>query len=452
MLTTVDTKRGLVQTTWSNVRDRVKKVEPEFTKLVDSLNPNKKFPVFLAYFPYGALKGDTISSFIPLVEGGHYRLSDPSAPQAIKKHLGYGIGSSPFGMVLEKNFEYYFDLKQRSITKPQKIATPGTFFPIDRLFNNIYGRVYSPNGLLSATSGSRSAFMLPSVSRDLNHSYLQRDLGITSDVPMTPYQHWEIFKEITTSPEIQCDWRSCLIYFSENWINKIMNDDAWLKLRAYLYEKAWCDSAYSRCSDKYYDLIFSEIRHNRNLRLTPHMNNLVRHIFKILLGKAVGYSPLTNDNSLPLDTIQKAYVDSYSLKNYWPTIMAPDTFILEKTKHPLYYSLQHTSSASTQVNTTAITNTLAELRELKRILRIYFDELSTPDSICSDTILNDITKSIKLSYFHNKHDQHRSIQSSKLILDNDARFKKISPNLKQKGAIFSSDAPFLRGCISMESQ
>jgi hypothetical protein len=449
MLTTTDNKKGLVKTTWAAVRNRVKKVEPEFFKLVDEISPDNTFPVFLAYFPYGALKGDTISSFMPLEQGGHYRLSDKNAPKEVQKHLGYGIGSSPFGMILEKNFEYFIDLKHRSVSKPWKIGTPGTIFPIDRLFKKRCSRIYSPNGVLSVSSGARSVFMLPSISRDLNHSYLQRDFNISTDAPTTLYEHWETFREIANSPFVNSNWRSCLLYFSEKWLNKLMNDSKWEKLKTYLYEKAWGESEYYR-SAFYYDVIFSEIKTKRNLKLNPYLSDTARHLFAIMLGDAVGYMPQIDEASLPLYDIQKAYIESYALKNYWPTIMGPGTFSLEKSKNPIYYSLQNATTLESSPKSSLAASTLSELRDLERIMRVYKQEISDENSLCIDTILCKAANSVKLSYYHNKPDRHHVVNKTEELLKNNVDLSNMKPEFKLKNATFAYDARFIRGCVEIK--
>lgn len=59
MFTAQDERKGLVRVYWKDVRDRVSNVEPHFTQLVDELNPDKSFPLYLAYYPYGAVDADT---------------------------------------------------------------------------------------------------------------------------------------------------------------------------------------------------------------------------------------------------------------------------------------------------------------------------------------------------------------------------------------------------------
>lgn len=449
MFTEIDTRCGLVKTTWDQARSRVKSVCPEFVKLVDQLSPDFKYPIYLAYFPYGELKGDTVSSFIPLPDGGVYRLNENEAPKDILKHLGYGIGGSPFGMILEKNFEYYIDLKHRSLIKPWFIGKPGTFFPIGRLFRNRKIKSYSPNGILCASSGARSAFMLPSISRELNHSYLQRDFNITSDSPCSFYDQWHIFKELANSPHSNCEWKSCLLYFSEKWLKKILNDKEWAPVKTYLYETAWDNCEFDR-TYRYYNVVFSEIQSKRNLKLNPYLADTARHILNIALGDSVGYSPQINDDNLPIEAIQSAYIESYNLKNQWPTIMAPSNFDFEKSKYPSYYSLQLPSAIDALPKSSQSANTLSDIRELKRILNIYIDEITSIDSMCDDTILSKAVKNINISCYHNKNDRHRAVIQSNQLLTEDKRFKMLNKKYKLGSAVFASDASFLRGCVGID--
>ena len=194
MLTTVDSGKGLVKTSWDAVRTRVLKVAPEFTKLIDGLAPDKSYPLYLAYYPYGELKGDTISTFLPKIDGGNYRITDPSVPKDVGTHLGYA--TTPFGMLLEKNLEYFIDLKDLGITIPWQLYSPGSFFPLARILQNQSDRVYSPNGLLNVVSGARSVFMLPKIGCSTHHLMLKRHYNVEPQPPKSLYDHWKVFKDI----------------------------------------------------------------------------------------------------------------------------------------------------------------------------------------------------------------------------------------------------------------
>ncbi|HFD2255948.1 TPA: hypothetical protein ACF2PQ_003241, partial [Legionella pneumophila] len=61
MFTTIDNNEGVVQTYWTEVRNKFEKADPYLSKLIDNVSPDK-LPIYLLYFPYGMLKGDTKSS------------------------------------------------------------------------------------------------------------------------------------------------------------------------------------------------------------------------------------------------------------------------------------------------------------------------------------------------------------------------------------------------------
>src|SRR3990167_7128979 len=133
MVTEVDEGKGLVKTYWANIRKRVAKVEPTFAKIVDEINPDKSFPIYLAYYPYGALIGDTKHPFFPNNKDGEFKLTDRDVPKDVVKHLSYGKDSLPMGMVLEKNIEWFIDLKNENICIPWVIYFPGTIFPFAKI-------------------------------------------------------------------------------------------------------------------------------------------------------------------------------------------------------------------------------------------------------------------------------------------------------------------------------
>lgn len=451
MVTEIDEGKGIVKVYWSDIRDRVSKVKPGFAKIIDELDPDKSFPLYLAYYPYGGMIGDTIGPFVPNIEKDCYRLTDPNIPKDIIKHLGYGKNSLPFGILLEKNLEYFIDLKTEKITLPWLICAPGTLFPFGRILNKNSDRVYTPNGILSTTSGARSVFMLPNIGCLLHHTKLQRDYNLQLSPPKSLYDHWHVFKAIINSKVADCHWRSCLLYFAENWLNKIHNDEAWLKLKLYLYEAAWNAFEFER-NFIYYHINFSVTQKKRNLKPNPYLADTARHLFTIALGAVPGFAPACNDNALPLEILQKSYIESYGMTKYFPTIMQPVNFNFEYDKTPVFYSLQNASTFIFSPKARSISTTLFEMRELEHIMRNFTHELSKPNAICSDTILSQIAKNVEFKYFHNEFDQHRIIHSSENIPTLDKRFNKISNGQKLAGAKFASDARFVRGCISIAAR
>ncbi len=290
--------------------------------------------------------------------------------------------------------------------------------------------------------------MLPNLGCTLNHSRLQADFNVQSPPPKSLYEHWSIFKEIINSQVIDCDWHSCIVYFSENWINKLNNDHAWQDLKLYLYDLVWKGLQYDLSRDSY-DITFSMIQKKRNLKPNPYLADTARHLFAIALGASPGYTPVCNEETLPIKLLQKAFVESYGLKKYYPTILHPAYFDFTKDSLPTYYSLQHPSTHIFSPKSRKASSTLLEIRELGHIVKIFASELSKEKAMCSDSIIGKIAQKLEFKYFHNEKDRHNVVSPSREIIDFDSRFCEIDPAYKLEGAKFASDAPFVRGCISI---
>ena len=443
--------QGVVKVYWEDIREHIGKIDPIFVTLVDDISPDHTFPAYLVYFPYAALIGDEQGPIMPKQEGGAYRLSDADAPKDVVKHLGYGNDGSPFGMVLDKNIELFIDLKEDGIIIPWVIYSPGAFFSYARNLSQKNDRIYAPNGVLSAISGARSVFMLPNIGSAVNHSRLQRDFNIQSVPAKSMYEHWQIFKEIFNSKETIEEWCSCVLYFSEKWMDKLHADKAWFALKVYLHDLAWEEFQYER-NRFYYEIAFSVIQKKKNLKSNPYLIDTARQLFAIALGAAPGYAPVINDQLLPLETMQSAFAHIYSLKKYLPTIMGPSHFNFETDAYPIYYSLQHPSTHSFSPSTRKDSSTLLEMRELARIMQAFVEILAKGSSMCFGTIINTIAHDMEFKYYHNEVDKHLVINPSKEIIKYDNRFSYITNKNNVTTESVATDAQFLRGCIAMKKK
>jgi hypothetical protein len=305
------------------------------------------------------------------IKGGSYRLSDRNIPKDVFNDLGYGSNSSLLGMLLEKKLEYYIDLKDLKITIPWQVLTPGSFFPLSRILQFQSNRNYAPNAILSVVSGARSVFMLPKIGCFTNHQMLRRDYAVQSSPPKFLYDHWHIFKEIVNSNLTKDPWRSCVIYFSKKWIEKIQSDKAWHTLKKFLLERAWKSHEYE-INHMYYNIAYSLIQRKRNLKPNPYLVDTACHLFTIAVGAVPGHAPACDDNLLPIEILQKAFVESYRQRKYLPTIMAPSHFYLEnRASLPVYYSLQCPTTLSFSPKSRSLSSILFEIRELKHIIDIF---------------------------------------------------------------------------------
>ena len=441
MFSTHDEKNGLVKITWVYIRDRIKKLDQKLVTIIDELNPDATFPLFLAYYNYGDIISDTISPYIPLKNASLTRLSDSNVDKVISKHLGYGQNSLPMSMVLEKEIEYFIDLPNEGLTIPWLVYKPGRIFPYSTIFGFENEIPYTPNGILSVTSGARSVFMLPNIGCATQHINLQREYNIKQRAPKNLTDHWHIFKKITQKNNNA--WKSCILYFSEKWVKKLQEDNAWSVLKNYLLEKAWTNYEFER-NRIYYDIAFSVMLKKRNLKPNPFLTDTAKHLFTITLGANLGFTPASTEDALPISILQTAYQNIYGLKKYFPTLMQPKNFNIMSDTIPVYYSLQHPTLLSFSPKSRKISSALHELRELEHLIKIFIEELSNENSLCSTTILSQMAKIVKFNYFHNEHDSHQIIKHSAEIINFDDQFK-----ASHHTHPVSLDAKFLRGCIAI---
>ncbi len=146
MFTTIDENNGIVRTTWRELRHKFRKVDPYLSQLIDEVSPNQKMPIYLIYLPYGMIKGDTKGSYLPLHNGEQIKLSDSSVGKEILNDLGYGMNSSPLGIILDKYIEYFIEFDEQVF--PYLIHGPGTIFNKGILLKNKNARNYSPTEFL----------------------------------------------------------------------------------------------------------------------------------------------------------------------------------------------------------------------------------------------------------------------------------------------------------------
>jgi hypothetical protein len=443
MFTTIDEEKGIVKTHWEEVRNKFQKVDSNLSKLIDNVSPNQKMPIYLIYFPYGMLKGDTKESYLPLINGMHIKLSNPNIDKEIAKDLGYGMNSSPIGIILDKYIEYFIEFDDQVF--PYQIRGPGTIFNKGMLLKHKHGRIYSPNGILKAASGARTAFMLPSIN---NHRGINKLSKLTDKELTTPRKHTDHFDLFVAISQCDQKWKSCLAYFSEIWLTHLRSDPAWAEIKNYILEEKNNNDSLS-ANNEYYDIFYSKAQKDRNLRTSsPYLTNTAIHLIKVALGKHPGYMPAVTDNLLPLKNIQKLMSDAFQLKKN-PTVMIPHSLIYENEKEPVYYSMQNPTTPHflTKKNERVTAN--QEMEVIQSILSKFIEEMSKEDSLLAETVFSEISTHIMFNYFHNYPPKNsKFIKNSSYLGELDPRFSFCCYENSYRE--FSFEGQFLRGCIQIQ--
>lgn len=433
---------------WAEIKNEIKQANHEFYSLVEEINPGEEYPLYLLQFPYGDLIGDNISQFIPLKNGDYIRLNDPNLPSEILKDLGYGKSNSPMGIILDKHFELFVDLKSKNTILPFRVQKPGDFLNYTRILNISHDFNYAPNGVLSMTSGTRSSFVLPSIGCSIKFSKMCRSLKLQLPKPDSIYNHHALFKSLLNSPTIMNNWCSSLIYFSEIWINNIKNHADWHKIQKYFFKLFSQKSQYPN-NLIHYNTAYSLLLEKNNLKPNPYLFDTFKHLINIMLGEVPGFSPAVTENDLPLGILQQIFVSSYGFVNTIPTIMTPSTFeIRQKNSEPIYYSLQipTTSSFSPKSKNSSV---MVDLRELQYLYTKLKHELIKDNDFCSNTIIQYAFQNLELSFYHNYKDIDCVIDQAKNLTSADDRYNFITDNTQNTHMQVADDAKFFRGCVKI---
>lgn len=445
MFTNIDSGKGVVKTAWKNVRERVFKANPKFAALIDDVAPDG-LNLYLVYLPYGYLQADTESVFLPDQNNIMHKLDSVYLPKQLHKDLSYGIKSLPLGMILEKSLEYFIDLPNLELTLPRFVKHPGYIFPLSMIYQKTSNRNYAPNGILKIMSGCRSVFMLPNINSKRHYQKLQYDYGLKSHRPESLYHHFDIFKELSSGPHVQKPWATCLMYFSQDWIDKIMNDPAWYKIKMYLCNRALRHFE-PEMQKHLLDFLFSHIQIIRNLKPNPYIADTARHIINTAIGSVPGYAPTNNEEYLPLSVIEQPFIESYGMKKYYPTVLHPENYMFEESDNPIYYSLQYPAVHNFSPKSRTVSSMIVEMRELATILEIFLEHLSEQHPYCSGTVYSDLSKYLNIRCIHNEPDRHKIINTSNMLLNIDRRFQSNFKYETIENQKFASDGKFFRGCV-----
>ncbi|HHF7365645.1 TPA: hypothetical protein ACPSKY_000745 [Legionella bozemanae] len=426
---------SIITTNWQEVKNQVRNCNFRFYELIEHIAPSNNFPLYLAKYEYGVTIGFKNKFFIPNNKGGEYALGSQELPNDLAKDLNYGKNSAPLGLILNNFCEWLYP--DESINYPFAIQGDGTIFNQQIIFQE---EQTIENNTISLHSGAKSIFMLPYIGCQLHHEKIKNYLGIETEAPKSPHEHYNLFREIIVKTNNHKNWHSSILFFSEDWISQIRNNPDWLPVKFFFSEnlrKKYNAEIYN----SFYSDLFMTVKSVNKYRPTPFLIDTAKYIFNLIMGKGIGYIPAINSKLLPIEIIQTTYDEIYNIP-YTPTIMVPTNFT--ENINCIYYSLQQPSK---KINTFKIrmnNSTYRELVALKKLLLSYLNEFSSPTSECYGSNLYHACQNISIDFFHNKpSDPADNILLAKNLLDQDKRF--IIPNSNKYS--FSSDAKFFRGCL-----
>src|SRR3990167_5276633 len=343
----------ITKTNWVEIKHVIKKVNQNFFDLVESISPANDMPLYLASYSYGTPLGIKNNFYLPNNHGGLSVLGKDNHTDDIHADLSYGQNSAPLGMIVENFCEccYFNELTKENY--PFSILSEGSIFNQRIIFNT---DISIENNAISAFAGAKSLFMLPYIGCQIHHERLKNKLNLSLPPPKSPAEHSGLFKEIITQQNITAGWLSQIVLFSQQWIEQIRDNSAWLPLK-YFFSENLRKRSTSDLYNSFHNDLFMVTESANRYRPTPFLVDTAKYLFNIIKGKGLGFKPATDNKLLPLKPIQEAYSVYYQLP-YTPTIMVPS--VLED-NDSVYYSLQQ---PSTKINTFKIRMNNSTYREL----------------------------------------------------------------------------------------
>lgn len=355
--------------TWEDVRKAIWKVNPEFAKLVDSIELPKGCEIFMVRYPYGEYLLEDGLLMVPNSKGEYVPLSDQSLPKELQTKLMYAP-AIPMAMSLHKNIEICLQSGERPV--PIAWATPGKIFALTGAI--MPESCYDGAAKWTLTAGARHLFSTSKISEKRRHQKLNRAFSMGGHPPKGLYDQWHTFRSIAKNGLDEDAWYTDVLFFSEEWLSREKNFEA-LLLRNYLYDTAWIAFEYLR-SGYLRDAIYSRLESQVNVKYDPNILSYTRHLLSMGASYNPGLSFNVGEDSFPKAFLERAYLDIYGLE-YAPIFMSLK-YLEHNSDDSVYYSLQVPMLLDFNRKIQSLQCKLDEMRDLshsvKRMLKIIHND------------------------------------------------------------------------------
>ena len=347
---------------------------------------------------------------------------------------------TPLILQLTKQSEVFLEAGHRII--PLNIFNPGDLYG---LFEAIKPFTHCPiYPIWHVTSGVRSAFMLPSITDCVFHKRLVDRFDLPPSPPPSLHQHWEIFKAITTASQGESPWEAEVLVFPKSWFKEKTSSLEWVNFQNYLLKQAWRQAQITRNRYEvsvvweYFAPTIKEIKPNSYILAT------LQHLINLSFGVVPGFKPMNgHSDALPIELIQKAYLEVYQLKHYYPTIMVPHLLTRCAPGEAIYYSMAYPTLLEGSPFTRKRRTIIDELRLTKRLLNAFMNSLHNAPR-------EELFSHLWCTHYEFLHPlaELDGNEDMEIILSQDPN---INPSnfLKGENKTFSPNSPFLKGCVQV---
>ncbi len=429
--------------TWEKAKPLTAKGCKILDEIIDEISPEDELTFVSVRYPFGSLIIHNDVIYLPINQYHTVPITDKRIPKIWREKLGYR--SIPTGMITENSVEIYREIDEKVFSVAVSAPNTGLELGIVEVFGTTAG--------YTVTSGARSLYMIPRISKTLSHKKLRKEFNVTCPPPKKLLDHWHVFRELYASPVFQTKWECRTLFLTRKWAEHMDRDDkAWLKLKSYVQHKAWQHSELGR-RKVMLDVVWQQasgLLTKQGIKPDPYVVDTLKHTIFISLGGITGSRPANGDDSIgPIDEIQTIYTDVYGLDAQIPTIMRPYSFSTQENK-PVYYSMQTPMLLSSTPNFRSMSSNIEDMRELMNIKRYVFEQ-DYGNLKIDNRRFNDLINEIKFDYFHGEmYAYGNDIRPTKEIPRTDNEFLYM-PKPKEKYK-FADNGAYIRGCIRISKK
>lgn len=436
-------QRQLAIVTWRDVRDEVLAVNKQLASLIDAINPDDDYKFVKADYAFGDLPIINGIAQILTSKDSLMPITHTSVNKKVQNILNYH--SMPMFLTLQNDNEVFLDTGKRVIPLNlfHKGHLSGVYEAMDFMTN------IKSKPIWSYAAGSRTIVMLPKITDRTGLKKLRALYHIPSTVQIKHLSdHWELFKYIAQSEQFEQKWSNTLLFFGKKWLTQNNDSPEWRAFKDYLIIQTWHEAhmvidkiKFSLSWEK-----FAEAISLRRLQPSHYLIDQLKHIISIAVGNYPAFRPVgLSQESAPIAGLQKAFVETYALRHYLPTILnvcsLKDQYLNPKY---LYYSLAFsTVLEGTPVKKTSSTIML-DLREMKLLIETLKTFSETNPSLLDE----DFIQRMKIEYFHAGKDIYQELNFSNDIVKDDKSF--MTDQVNYPSRVFCASSPLFNGCVRIE--
>lgn len=431
--------------TWEDVRDNFIKANPALAKIIDKLDPNGRFPIFKAKYPFGAPIASGGKIYLPNQQGKVAPIDAPTISPKISS--SFTRRNLPIAMILKNSMEIFYAMPDRVIFR--YLLRMGNFLGLWGHFdmaNEDY--VKWPWSMIS---GARSLYMLPKLTEVSCHQELRKKYGIQSHLPRTHLEQWNIFVEIANSQAFADEWHSEILFFPDIWIETAIKDKSWGIFYDHLFKTAWQESLHWRNEGNFnlvWELFIHELMY-KNIKQNLMLSCIAKQIVLTSIGALPCLTVAVDDRAAPIQALQKTYIEDYKLKKYLPVFMQPHLFSLND-DYPSYYSLHYLNLLETIPVTKNLSSVLSAIPDIMQLIKLFRERMNE-SWVEKNSPIDIFCEKISCEFYHYMEEKWSGIKHTSELMHEDERFLHLAEKYKNNQK-FPDASSLISGCVKISKK